>query len=281
MNQSPEEETPQLLSENPNNKWPDLSSGNSSTKGTDDDSSEEWENLSSDELLDVPKEFQSSARHNLKKSEVNKNLFHRCMSTPEFSHLDDEESYVIDNCSESVDAQSLATNSSTCDDAVLLSHKNKSAMKKVPSFKDIMMLNAQSQAKEESKKKEMRINQEQKLRKEAAQRRKASRPKLIISPIKRCTKSTGDLRSMIIHEHSEDDDGYEGGGGGGGGGGGTIHEHEVLGDTDAMEFYNRKSKGSLNRQNGSKIRPDEAKRKKMIIHKKNAQRKSQQARTAK
>jgi len=193
------------------------------------------------------------------------------MSTPELSHLRDEDSYV--DCAESVDVQSLATTNSVSDDAVLLSKTKASpVMKKVPSFKDIIMLNAQSRAVEEMNKKELVMQHAQKLRKEAAERRKANRPKLVINPIKRCAKSTGDLRSLVIHEEPEDD--------GFGGGGGTIHEEEVLGETDAMEFYSRKTKGNLNRQNGKKIRPDEAKRKDWIIHKKNAQRMAQQARAA-
>lgn len=275
------EETPDLHPDN-SDSWPQLPVGQDKGPAPmsiieSDESSDEWENLSSDEAMDdVPKELNSPIRETNFTNTVSKNIVHRCMSTPELSHLHDEDSYVID-CSESVDDQSLATTSSFANDAVLLSHKKKNtpAMKKVPSFKDIIMLNAQARADEEKKKKEMVVQHQHNLRKEAAERRKANRPKLVISAIKRCTKSTGDLRSMIIHEEPEDGE-YDGGGGGGG----VIHEHDVLGDTDAMEFYSRKSKGSLNRQNGSKTRPDEAKRKEMIIHKKNAQRKAQQARAA-
>ena len=119
--------------------------------------------------------------------------------------------------------------------------------------------------------------QQEDRRKAAAQRRKANKPRLVINSIKRCTKSTGDLRSLVIHEDVEDD-GYGYGGGAGGGGGGIIHEEEILGETDASEFYSRKNKGNMNRHNGKKTRPDEAKRKAFIIDKKNAQRKAQQGR---
>jgi hypothetical protein len=74
----------------------------------------------------------------------------------------------------------------------------------------------------------------------------------VVTPIKRCAKSTGDLLSL-----AEGDD------------------EEVLGESDAMEYYNRKSHGEHGRNNGLKIRPDEAKRKEMIVMKKNMQRQAQ------
>jgi len=255
--------------------WPQLLAGDNEEPAqvsiaTDSDAStEEWENLSDvamdTSVTNIPKGADTSS----------KKIVHRCMSTPELAHIHDDDSYVLDFSEKSVSDQSLATNNSVTDNAVLLSHTKATSttMKKVPSFKDIMMLNAQKHADDEKKKQQMVIEHQRKLRKEAAERRKSNKPKMVITPIKRCTKSTGDLRSFVIHEEPEDGDF-----GGGGGGGGTIHEDEVLGDTDAMDFYHRKSKGSLNRQNGAKTRPDEAKRKEMIIHKKNAQRKAQEAR---
>ena len=258
------EEAPQLLPDN-NAIWPELpgaqgkDSADPSVKdAAKSDSSDEWENLSSDPA-DSPK------REAIIKS------FPRCVSTPAFSNLGDEDdSYVLD-CAESVDAQSMATTSSAWDDAVLVSQKKTAdTMKKVPSFKDIMMLNAQANKAEEQNKKEILQHHQDKMREAAVERRKSNKPRLVVNAIQRCAKSTGDLRSLVIHEDAEDD------GGGGGGGGGTIHEDEVTGDTDSMCFYHQKSKGSLNRQNGSKIRPDEAKRRDFIMHKKNAQRAAQQ-----
>lgn len=83
------------------------------------------------------------------------------------------------------------------------------------------------------------------------ERRTKVKPKLVVKPIKRCAHSAGDLRRLASIE-------------------------EVLGETDAMDYYHRKSKGSVGRANGMKERPDEAKRKEMIIHKKNMQRARQQ-----
>jgi hypothetical protein len=75
------------------------------------------------------------------------------------------------------------------------------------------------------------------------------KPKFVVKPIKRCTKSTGDLLGMI-HEGEDD----------------------VLGDTDAMDFYHRKAAGAKNRTSGLRMRPDEAKRKAFTMSKKAMQR---------
>lgn len=76
-------------------------------------------------------------------------------------------------------------------------------------------------------------------------------PKFVVKPIQRCTKSTGDLPSLGQIEEDDDD---------------------MIGEDDAMEFYQRKSSGARSRFNGSKIRPDEAKRLQMTMHKKTLQR---------
>jgi hypothetical protein len=270
----PQLPTTRSHSHNPNNH---IESNEKEEEDDDDkntDSSEEWENLSPSEPVYIENEGDkvSLIKEEPALNNNKKKFLHRCASTPEFSNLEDEDSYVLDCSAESVDAYSLPL----VDDAVLLSHRAKSSsssMKKVPSFKDIIMLNADAHQEEEKKKRELTHQHNEKMRDLAMQRRKSNRPKLVVNTIKRCAKSTGDLRSLVIHEDPEDD-GF--GGGGGGIADSVIHEDEILGDTDAMEFYSRKSKGSLNRQNGAKIRPDEAKRKEMILYKKNAQRMAQQ-----
>merc|ERR1740124_1270501 len=105
--------------------------------------------------------------------------------------------------------------------------------------------------------------------------------------------STGDLRSLgAIRENGggiggiggADSDASGSGGGygglGGGGRGGNEEpiaecEEEVLGETDALEYYNRKKSGRVGRSKGLRLRPDEAKRKDCIVAKKDAQRKGQ------
>lgn len=246
------------------NNWPSLTSEPESTeKHQAQPDSEEWEYLSSQpdksEKEVTFEEPAKASQTSAKSVTINPKALHRCMSTPEFSHIpDDDDSYVMD-CTSSIDAFSL-------DDTVLLTQKP-AGMKKVPSFKDIIMLNAKEKEMEEEKNRIAIEQQQQQMREEALKRRKNSKPKIVIKPIQRCAKSTGDLRSFVIHEEDE----Y----GGGGGGGGGLMEEEVLGDTDAMEFYNRKSKGSQSRSNGRKIRPDEAKRLEITLYKKEAQRKAQ------
>jgi len=87
---------------------------------------------------------------------------------------------------------------------------------------------------------------------------------------------------VSIQEGEGGGDGCMGGGGGGGSGCGggyangvTIHEEEVLGETDASDYYHRKNVGRASRTNGLKLRPDEAKRKVFIVAKKDAQRQKQ------
>ena len=77
------------------------------------------------------------------------------------------------------------------------------------------------------------------------------------SLIRRCSKSSPNLLGLI-HEHHDDDD----------------DDEHVLGDTDAAEYYHRKSKGAQGRSNGMKLRPDEAKRKAFSVNKRNLQRKA-------
>jgi hypothetical protein len=82
------------------------------------------------------------------------------------------------------------------------------------------------------------------------QARPRVKPRFVVKkPMKRCIKSTGDLKSLVIQE-----------------------DEEVMGSSDAMEFYHRKALGVQTRKNGLKLRPDEAKRKQMIMQKKGLQR---------
>jgi hypothetical protein len=74
------------------------------------------------------------------------------------------------------------------------------------------------------------------------------KPKFVVTPTLRCSVSTPNFRNM---------------------------DDEVLGETDASEYYNRKAMGYAGRQNGMKIRPDEAKRRDFTLAKKEMQRESQ------
>jgi hypothetical protein len=80
------------------------------------------------------------------------------------------------------------------------------------------------------------------------QQQRRIKPRFVVKPIKRCTKSTGDLNSL-----------YE-------------EEEAMFGSSDAQEFYSRKLAGAQGRTNGLKLRPDEAKRKEIVMNKKDEQR---------
>jgi len=58
----------------------------------------------------------------------------------------------------------------------------------------------------------------------------------------------------------------------------VVDEENILGETDAGEFYSRKAKGAQGRKNGQKIRPDEAKRLQITMSKKTMQKQSQMKR---
>lgn len=151
--------------------------------------------------------------------------------------------------------------------------------RRVPSFKDAILLNAEETRKEQKNSVQIRKQLELKNRQEAIQRRKRSKPKIIVTPIKCSSKSTNDLTGLMsVYE----DDNMSSTAGGG-----SIFspmtakdDEEPMGETDAMEFYNRKAMGWKGRANSLKIRPDEAKRKEIIMNKKDMQRKNQREREA-
>ena len=287
---------PLNMNNTPNNQM-DNSLANSIQELNLTSSDDDWEYVSSNTDVSSDNEVEKSESLSCKEEKVDFDeecsMIHRCESTPEFSSFsslgsivgstttptkDDDTSYVLDCDSSFVDAQSIST---TVSDAVLLSKKKtptttttSNPIKKVPSFKDMVASNAEQLQKEERQKKIDLKAREEKRREDALQRRKAIKTRLVVTPIKRCARSTGDLRSLVIHE---DEEGHGGGGGGGGGCMSAIiqEDEEILGESDAAEYYNRKAYGSKGRANGRKIRPDEKKRKDFIIHKKNAQRKAQ------
>jgi hypothetical protein len=233
-----------------------------------------------EDFLDEKKEPEEYSSRNNNNNNNNNNdshhskILHRCVSTPEFART--TSSTIEDNIDirtlGSDDSSLVYVSTSTQNKWASSTSSNSTTMKKVPSFKDIILLNAQKEQEEQSKRILLQETLEQQRIANLATRR-STKPKFIVSPIKRCIQSTPDLRSLVsIQEHQEDD---MGGGGGGGAASTTILEEplheEVMGNTDAMEFYHQKSKGSISRANGLKIRPDEAKRKDMILFKKNAQ----------
>lgn len=100
------------------------------------------------------------------------------------------------------------------------------------------------------------VKEDEELRPSTTPRRQRIQPRFVIKPtiIRRCSKSTGDLLAMAKIQENDDDD--------------EFFDDDVLYDC----HYNNKAHGARGRMNGRKLRPDEAKRKEMIIHKKNIQR---------
>lgn len=116
------------------------------------------------------------------------------------------------------------------------------------SFKDALLKKDQAPIPEDSE------AQQQPQKKHHGQRIKKIKPKFIVqqvAPLKHA-KSMGDLTKCL---EDDDDDG-----------------EDVLGDSDAHEYYSRKAQGSLGRRNGRKQRPDEKKRLQITMAKKNSQR---------
>jgi hypothetical protein len=131
---------------------------------------------------------------------------------------------------------------------------------KKPSFKDAILLNLQETAKEQL---EMEGGASSRL-----QEKRRVKPKFVVKKITRCSHSTGDLTSLSTIR-----DGVE-----------EVYSsgcsvlptvHDILGATDAEDFYERKRHGEESRRNGLKLRPDEAKRKEFAMCKRAMQRQSQ------
>ena len=268
---------------NDSSLWPKLGESQAPDDGSPPNlttENDEWEFVSEDS---------SSSNGNnddgrIESLTMNPKILHHCASTPDLNQYesyhpkveDEEESF--DHCSMGVDAQSVVSESSH----VLVSHTEKPLTRRVPSFKDAILLNVQETKREEADAAKRREHAQRMLRKEALAKR--SKPRLVVKPVAKMTqrnsKSTGDL-NCLLHSYAtihEDEDDCHGGGGGGGGFAAVQEDEEVMGDTDAQDFYAQKSKGGSSRANSKKIRPDEAKRLDIILYKKEEQRRKQRER---
>lgn len=187
-----------------------------------------------------------------------KSCLKHCQSSPDFGGIgfDDETS--------SLGVTSIMSELSNS--VVLVKENGKEApldneepvkVRRVPSFKDAVLLNAQEKEREEREMKEQQARmQAESLR----QRRFSGKTKFVVKPIKRCTMSTPDLTSLPKVEENRalafDPLGRKGFVGGGQ----SICDDGILGETDASDYYARKSHGSVAYKNGQRLRPDEAKR---------------------
>lgn len=184
------------------------------------------------------------------------------MSTPDFRHYNtileesdaDDEAILVGTYDQ--DENSLASSSIVMVSgpaSVVSSQSVWSASSKI-SFRDAIMKEHSQETKEDV---QQQAKQPKIVRK---------KPKFVVKPIRRCSKSTGDLQSLARIAENDLHDDFD-----------PYNDELILGDTDAGLYYNQKAQGKLGRKNGRKIRPDEAKRLQITMAKKDDQRQRQQA----
>mmetsp|Transcript_22466 Transcript_22466/g.24025 ORF Transcript_22466/g.24025 Transcript_22466/m.24025 type:complete len:333 (-) Transcript_22466:169-1167(-) len=217
--------------------------------------------------------------------ETRHSLLHHCQSTPDFRHgtileeTDNVEAVLIENSNKEDEGDGSA--SFTSSSMVMVSGPTSSLLTNCwsgasPSkilFRDAILKKKQEQddipdqPSTNNTIEGSSSTQDQQVQQKIIKKKK---PKFVVTPIKRCTKSTGDLRSFtqITESDYHHDDG---------GGGDVYNDKSILGDTDTELFYNQKAQGRLGRTNGKKVRPDEQKRLKMIMAKKKDQQQRQLA----
>mmetsp|Transcript_24264 Transcript_24264/g.51559 ORF Transcript_24264/g.51559 Transcript_24264/m.51559 type:complete len:294 (-) Transcript_24264:1786-2667(-) len=195
------------------------------------------------------------------------------MSTPDFRHYntileesDDDDVQVVDENEGSIASSSMVIVSGP--PSVMSSQS--SWLASSVSFRDAIMKESTPEASNNDC--AMTGTQQQQPSASGTPKMMRKKPKFVVTPIKRCAKSTGDLQSLSrIAENGSDH--Y--------GGGDPYSDDHVLGDTDAQLYYNQKAQGKIGRKNGRKIRPDEAKRLSITMAKKEDQRQRQQASASK
>jgi hypothetical protein len=230
-----------------NNDWPALPPGaNSPVRQAEDD----WELLSSDEDVLAAENDSTSSAEEEKMADphgrviINHKLLHHAASSPNLrvfaKHVTEADEDSAATPEQKVDDASSFAMVSTVDSVW------STATGGGKSFRDALFA---SPIREDGADDAEEAATSTKVAPSSAPRR-YRKPKIVVAPIHRCSKSTGDLRSLaLIHE-----------------------EGDVLGDTDATEYYHRKTKGAQGRSNGMKLRPDEAKRKEFAVNKRKVQR---------
>lgn len=163
-------------------------------------------------------------------------------------------------------------------------------VRRVPSFKDALLLNAEEMADNEKREAAQKAAGEKEAAARLAHRARKVRPRIVVRTFDRRAQSTGDLRLLTA---INDCDGVVGGSNNNVSDDDMVlgnrrnssvviadvwdnDEENCKGACDAEEYYARKHHGHLSRKNGLKVRPDEAKRKAIIMHKKDSQRQQQQ-----
>lgn len=220
-------------------------------------------------------------------NEIVIDAIHRCKSLPTFSvrntdsspHKEDDndDGDEFSDIDSSFGVQSLQTeeipsmaslsSKEASDDWSMISSTHQSGnLKKIPSFKDMLLKNSVG-GDATNKQHQARIELQEKLKNAAGLGRKTITPTFIVSNdkvypnrLKRCGFSTGDLQSASaaypaeIRQSSSQETTKSM----------IPEEEEILGETDAQEFYHQKSMGKSSHIKGLKLRPDEAKEKNIV-----------------
>jgi len=269
-------------------EWPTLSPSNISSHdhhGTDSD----WELLPEPHDDSVLNSFKRDAvrlfdphhtkiegadTQNEKSTEDKPHCLKHAQSTPDFRHYntifeesdDDMEAILIGAFGEDENEDGISSLASSSivmvsgPSSIISSQSCWSASSKI-SFRDAIMKEKTAEAKDYTK-------GPHQVKQPKIERKK---PKFVVKPIRRCSKSTGDLQSLA---RIAEDDGHHGDGD-------PYNDDHIMGDTDAALYYNQKAQGKLGRKNGRKVRPDEAKRLQITMAKKDDQRQRQQAASSK
>jgi len=187
-------------------------------------------------------------------------------STPDFRYYntileensDDEDAVLVGVSEESVDSVASPSIVMVSGPPSIISSQSCWSTSLKSSFRDVIMKEMNQEDKDQTLT-EMGIDQQ------ARQSKKVrKKPKFVVKPIRRCSKSTGDLQATARIAENGDHNG-----------GDDSYDDFILGDTDAGLYYNQKAHGKLGRKNGRKTRPDEAKRLQITMAKKDDQRQRQ------
>ncbi|KAL3909870.1 MAG: hypothetical protein SGARI_002385 [Bacillariaceae sp.] len=174
-----------------------------------------------------------------------------CSSSPDFRHLvlEESESEEDDSSAVLVDSNDISVASSSVV-VVQAPPPKTSVWGGGVSFKDTLLKDgAVEKPKEEPKPPPRHYHH-----KHHHKKRVKKQSTFVVKPIPRSAKSTGDLQKLALI---------------------AENEGEILGATDAEEYYMQKATGVISKKNGLKMRPDERVRLKMINKRKNDQRRAQ------
>eukprot|EP00934_Nitzschia_sp_Nitz4_P007787 Nitzschia sp. Nitz4//scaffold76_size158648//20341//21108//NITZ4_002531-RA/size158648-processed-gene-0.229-mRNA-1//1//CDS//3329557800//7777//frame0 len=222
--------------------WPSLPS---------DNANDEWEVIPPSDSVEVSFDADALAQR-ISTSKPNPRILKHCQSSPDLRHLAMDES---DESTSGVFVEKeTASDGST--GVVMVSNPPSvwSAASNKLSFRDAILKNPKPKPAIKSANTDSPQRKTQKLNKPKFVVVQPTSQKRSSKGMLRNSRSMGNLKELDHVQEEFDDD------------------EEILGATDACEYYSRKSHGVISRKNGQKTRPDEAKRLQMTMAKKSMQR---------